>query len=296
MPLYFYDRQDLILNMNYSPYRAAAEGFARSSCVRGIFVALFLSQSALADGLPGESAEASSFELDPALIDSLQFSRVEDNDLQLSDDYDLRTEVSFKLRPTMPKFNREGAYGLNMFGTPTMEIRQSTQRDLFFGEALPDLHDGLSYSAGVRIEHNDETIDSTAFVSSSLLGVSYGRLGKVWYGGVDVNLEQFSDEINGTSKDDVVSLDFTTGRRLGFTGLDAASPLWLLSLQGNFDINDEESSNQLEDSGDWFLNPSLFWQRPGFTFSAQVQVPMQEETFNDDAPDYRLRAIFEKQF
>jgi len=254
-------------------------------------LSLFFTQSVLAE----EVADSGNFELDSALIDTLQFSRVEESEFDIADDYDLRTDISFKLRPALPKFSREGAYGLNMFGTPQMHVKQGSRRDSFFKEALPDLHEGFAYSAGVRIEHNDESIDSTAFVSSSLLGVSYGRIGKVWYGGVDLNLEQFTEEDDGVQKDDVVSLDFTTGRRLGFTGLDAASPLWLLSLQGNFDVADE-GSKDLEDTGDWFLNPSLFWQRPGFTFSAQMQLPMNEEVLDDDAPDYRLRAIFEKQF
>lgn len=244
-----------------------------------------------------EAAETTPFDIGTELIDTLQFSRVDDTEIQSVDnsDYDLRTEVSFRLRPVMPNFSREGAFGLNMFGTPRMEVRQDSTRNLFFNEALPDLHDGFAYSAGVRIEHNDDNADSTAFVSSSLLGVSYGRLGKLWYGGFDVNLEQFADEIAGDTRDDVVSLDVTTGRRLGFTGLGQASPLWLLSLQGNFDIHDEESQDP-EITGGWFLNPSLFWQRPGFTFSAQVQVPMGEELLDNDEPDYRLRAIFEKQF
>ena len=277
------------------------QGVAKVFCAGCAVVALFMSQSVRADvttdALTGSAIDSNTFELDPALLDTLQFSRVEEEDLHLGDDYDLRTEVSFKLRPALPNFSREGAYGLNMFGRPQMEVRQSTTRDLFFGEAIPDLHQGFAYFGGVRIEHNDETIDRTALVSSSLLGVSYGRVGKVWYGGVDLNLEQFADEVGGVERDDVVSFDFTTGRRLGFTGLDAASPLWLLSLQGNFDLHDEESAEQLEDSaGDWYLNPSLFWQRPGFTFSAQVQVPVGDEKFDNDAPDYRLRAIFEKHF
>ena len=206
--------------------------------------------------------------------------------------------MSFKLRPSLPNFSLEGGFGLNLFGRPEMEVTQGTRRDRFFGEAVPDLHDGFSYSAGVRIEHNDESsTDSTSFVSSSLLGVSYGRLGKVWYGGVDLNLEHFTEELQGEERDNVVSLDFTTGRRLGFTGLDASSPLWLLSLQGNFDLYDEEALGREEEAGaDWFLNPSLFWQRPGFTFSAQIQLPVNEEIQDNETPDYRLRAIFEKQF
>jgi len=69
----------------------------------------------------------------------------------------------------------------------------------------------------------------------------------------------------------------------------------MLSVQGNLDL--ESYSNDENESGDWFLNPSLFWQNPGFTFSAQVQVPVEapssDSTIN---PDYRLRAVFEKQF
>ncbi len=273
---------------------AFAAGFA---CVIGC--AIGVSQTALADESSSPESHSGNFELDSALLDTLQFSRVQDSsDLNLHDDYDLRTEVSFKLRPSLPNFSREGAFGLNMFGRPEMEVLQSTRRDLFFGEAVPDIHEGFSYSAGVRIEHNEEaSLDSASFVSSSLLGVSYGRIGKVWYGGIDVNLEQFADEFDGGEREDVVSFDFTTGRRLGFTGLEATSPLWLLSLQGNFDLHDEESIDQeVEGGGDWYLNPSLFWQRPGFTFSAQVQLPVTEEIQDNETPDYRLRAIFEKQF
>jgi len=126
-------------------------------------------QAALAGEKPTMADSPSAFELDPALIDTLQFSRVEGNDLQLTDDYDLRTEVSFKLHPAKPNFSRAGGYGLNMFGTPKMQVRQQSVKDAMFGEAVPDLHEGFAYSAGVRIEHNDESVDSTAFVSSSLL-------------------------------------------------------------------------------------------------------------------------------
>ncbi len=289
--------------MRDQPHSAAVDALRRLARLGGVSAALLFYQVASADTsaptIDINAAESTSFDLDTELIDTLQFSRVDENDIDATDysDYDVRTEVSFRLRPTMPKFSREGAYGLNMFGTPRMEVRQNNARGLFFNEILPDLHEGFAYSAGVRIEHNDDQADSTDLVSSSLLGVSYGRLGKLWYGGFDVNLQQFADEDGGDPRDDVVSLDVTTGLRLGFTGLDAASPLWLLSLQGNFDLHDEESADE-EYKGEWFLNPSLFWQRPGFTFSAQVQVPMPtgEEPVDDDTPDYRLRAIFEKQF
>jgi hypothetical protein len=87
---------------------------------------------------------------------------------------------------------------------------------------------------------------------------------------------------------------------LGFTGLTATSPLWLLSLQGNFDVQETNMGNEPEISSDWYFNPSLFWQHPGFTFSAQMQVPvdMARHTSPDgeQVPDYRLRAVFEKRF
>lgn len=289
-----------LLNLNsLKPSRS------RVALAAGLACALGLNQTAIAEEFNPSYHNSGSFELDPALIDTLQFSRVDDSELHLTDEYDVRTEVSFKLRPSLPNFSREGGFGLNMFGRPQMEVVQGSRRDLFFGEAVPNIHQGFSYSAGVRIEHNDEstidgTSDGTSFVSSSLLGVSYGRLGKVWYGGVDLNLEHFTEELqlHGEERDNVVSLDFTTGRRLGFTGLDATSPLWLLSLQGNFDLYDEETVNRGDDEtgADWYLNPSLFWQRPGFTFSAQLQLPVNEEIQDNETPDYRLRAIFEKQF
>ena len=127
--------------------------------------------------------------------------------------------------------------------------------------------------------------------------MSYGRLGRLWYGGIDVNLEQFVDDQFGAQNTGVLSLDVTTGRRLGFTGLTTHSPLWLLSVQGNFEVSDNSTGEELDADADWFLNPSLFWQQPGFTFSAQMQVPVEFETLDDEGePDYRLRAVFEKQF
>ena len=68
-------------------------------------------------------------------------------------------------------------------------------------------------------------------------------------------------------------------------------------MQGNFGVHDVENSSDLETTREWFLNPSLFWQQPGFTFSAQMQLPVEVETIDSDkAPNYRLRAVFEKQF
>ena len=118
-------------------YHSSAFKSANAACVCGFVAALFLSQSATADVVNGSTAGASSFELDTELLDTLQFSRVEEEDLHLSDEYDLRTELSFKLRPKLPKFSRKGAFGLKLFDQPRVEVSQSSARDLFFGEAIP---------------------------------------------------------------------------------------------------------------------------------------------------------------
>jgi len=211
-----------------------------------------------------------------------------------------QTEFSLSVKPVKPKFSLKNGFGLNsvnVFGDaqPAVAVESGRLGRNKLIESVPDLHDGLAYSAGVKVEHEDEDIDGTAYVSSSLLGLSYGRLGRLWYGGVDVNVEQFVHEADGTESRDVLSVDFTTGRRLGWLGTTSESPLWMLSLQGNLDL--EEHNKDSEELGDWYLNPSLFWENPDFTFSAQVQVPVEAPSAEGTLePDYRLRAVFEKQF
>lgn len=253
----------------------------------------------------------SQFGFNSAELEPLQFTRSDLESLDLhSIDIDKRrydgreliapshqTQFSFKLKPKRPEFSREGAFGLDLFQNPELNVRSQLIGLSRLSDAMSELNDGFEYSASVKVEHEDADIDGTAYVSSSLLGLSYGRLGRLWYGGIDVNLEQFSEDNLGEEQPDVLSLDVTTGRRLGFTGLSSNSPLWLLSVQGNFDMRDEEDRGDLESGADWYLNPSLFWRQPGFTFSAQMQVPVEFENLDDDGePDYRLRAVFEKQF
>jgi len=256
-------------------------------------------------------AEADPFSFDPHELDPIRYTRAEEDSansvntlqhLPVDRPADFpylpqQTAFSFKLKPQLPDFSREGGYGLMLFNSPTLDVRSySAGLDELYGSAA-GLHDGFEYSAGVRLEHEDIKIDGTAYVSSSLLGLSYGRLGRLWYGSIDVNLEQFSGDGFGGSASDVLSLDVTTGRRFGFSGLDADSPLWMLSVQGNLDVNEWEDNDDLEASSNWFINPSLFWQQPDFTFSAQMQVPLEFETLDDKGvPDYRLRAVIEKQF
>ncbi len=248
--------------------------------------------------MENEQQPATAFQLKSMDLDTIRFTRAAGAADSVPHIPDHQTEFSFRLKPNRPDFSRQGGYGLSMFGTPRMVINNGLPGQHKQADLIPDLHDGFGYSAGIRIEHDDEDIDGTAYVSSSLLGISYGRLGRVWYGGVDVNLEQFSSAYPGDEQPDVLSLDFTTGRRLKWTGLTDTSPLWLLSLQGSVDMLDRANDNeQLESQGDWYLNPSLFWQQPGFTFSAQVQLPVDTRFDRDsEAPDYRLRAVFEKQF
>ncbi len=251
------------------------------------------------------------FAFNPSELDSIRFTRsksapvgIRATDEEAQKHLDGRhnfltrqTEFSFKLKPKMPNFSREGAYGFDLFEEPRLDVNSRLLGPYRHNDTISELNDGLVYSAGIRIEHEDEDIDGTAYVSSSMLGLSYGRLGRLWYGGIDVNLEQFDDDYYGGEQPDVLSLDVTTGRRLGFTGLSDNSPLWLLSVQGNFDILDETGGDAVDARTDWYLNPSLFWQQPGFTFSAQMQLPVEFETLDDAGePDYRLRAVFEKQF
>ena len=269
--------------------------------------ALLAPTSVLADDSPDEVPAP--FALDPAELDPIRFTRLPDESasvpMRAAERSARRTEVSFSLAPGRPDFSREGAYGLGMLfgGSPQIALEKAPPAP---GTVAADaaagvpslLNDGLRYSAGVRIEHEDADIDGTAYVSSSLLGLSYGRLGRLWYGGIDVALEQFADERHGEEQPDILSLDVTTGRRLGITGLGADAPLWLLSLQGDFDLLDAEADALGQEAeAAWYLNPSLFWEHPGFTFSAEMQVPVERALAPDDEePDYRLRAVFEKRF
>lgn len=253
------------------------------------------------------SDKASPFGFDSAEIESIQFTRSKQSSLALSADgaadridrqttsLSRQTEFSFKLKPKKSDAVGTSSFGLGLLSDSQMEVNSRTLGFSGIVPTISELNDGLAYSAGLKFEQEDAEIDGTAYVSSSQLGLSYGRLGRLWYGGIDVNLEQFADGFYGREQPDVLSLDVTTGRRLGFTGLSTHSPLWLLSVQGNFDMHNTDDI--VEGRGDWYLNPSLFWKQPGFTFSAQMQVPIEFETLNADGePDYRLRAIFEKQF
>ena len=249
----------------------------------------------------GADGTGVAFDFSDSDFDTIQYSRLADSDTSNDDSIlqyaDRQTEFSLSVKPAKPKFSLKTGFGLNSFSQAqhAVEVESGLLGKNRLVDGIPDIHDGFAYSAGVKVEHEDADIDGTAYVSSSLLGLSYGRLGRMWYGGVDVNIEQLKGA-QGQEAQDLLKVDFTTGRRLEFTGTSSDSPLWMLSLQGNLDLQDI-SDDKLESRGDWYLNPSLFWQQPGFTFSAQVQVPVEAPSSDGTIePDYRLRAIFEKQF
>ncbi len=257
-----------------------------------------------------DSSESTNpFGFDSAEIGSIQFTRSNPDSLSLdagsasgglersTSTSSRQTEFSFKLKPKSADAPAHAGSGLGFFSDTQMEVNSRVLDFSGISSTISELNEGLAYSAGLKFEQEDVDIDGTAYVSSSLLGLSYGRLGRLWYGGIDVNLEQFANDFYGSEQPDVLSLDVTTGRRLGITGLSINSPLWLLSVQGNFDMNDTLNRRSNDGKGEWSLNPSLFWKQPGFTFSAQMQVPIEFETLDAyGEPDYRLRAVFQKQF
>ena len=214
------------------------------------------------------------------------------------------TQFRFKLSPGKFDFSLAGGFGLGgVFSNPEIAFSSSTRDRFSIDRNLPQLHDGLSYSAGIdiehEIEHEIEHLSDNAYVSSGQLGLNYGRMGRVWYNGVDLSFHQSASLSDTSIRNEVMSFDLTAGRRLGITGISQEDPLWLLSLRGDFDINntdgvfvDESSAN-----GHWYLNPTLFWDRPGFRFAAQLELPIDEGTLRDfEPPDYKLRAVIEKSF
>lgn len=247
------------------------------------------------------AAQPAKYSLTPNEMRSLGFSA----DFVRLRGEEQRTGFQFRLSPGKFDFSLAGGFGLGaVFANPEFELSNSSVDRYAIDEHLPQIHEGLSYSAGIQIEHENAHISDTAYVSSGQLGVNYGRMGRVWYNGVDVIFEQSAADLvdGGQFKNETVSFDLTAGRRLGLTGVGADDPFWLLSLRGDFDIEDEAGSSvgEVTREGDWFLNPSLFWDRPGFRFAAHLELPLGEDVLRDledfEPPDYKLRAVIEKSF
>ena len=136
---------------------------AVSTVLCGMLATPLLAQAQNLDlATPGmvESGDINPFHFDSNIIDTIQFSRVETTDQTLR--YaERQTEFSLSLKPAMPKFSLENGFGLNMFShaQPAVEIESGRLGRNRLVESIPDLHNGFAYSAGVKVEHEDEDID-----------------------------------------------------------------------------------------------------------------------------------------
>lgn len=196
------------------------------------------------------------------------------------------TEISFRLSPSRG-FYQPGqvprAYALDA------SSRRIGDDELY---ELPRPDTGFSYRASLRVA--DEQDASLPALNGHSMGLSYGAYRSDWYHGVDFNLAAMSGQ-QSQSADSQWSLGYTAGRRFTAPMLGGA-PMWLLSLRGDFDDGVTQELEANNEYGDWFLTPSLFWERPDFTLSAGVEVPVTPlESTSEDA-DYRIRATFQHRF
>ena len=163
---------------------------------------------------------------------------------------------------------------------------------------MQDISQGFAYSASLDIENVNDVVDESQIVSSSQLGVHYGRLGSVNYSGVDLGFRRFNErEYSYEQNDkDLWSLGVTTGRRFSLTGLDQNDPLWTVSLRGQFSlIEDSEDKVRLDDHL-WFFSPGLHWQHDSFELSADLLMPFMNSGETEEETDYRIRAKIQKRF
>lgn len=176
------------------------------------------------------------------------------------------------------------------------------------GEArMQDIHHGFSYSAGIALDHDNETLTGddefpgdAHFISSRQLGIHYGRLGSVNYSGVDLSFRQFKDaaESSASERDDkeLWSLGVTTGRRFALTGLDNNDPIWTVSLRGQFNLIDKPNDTVAVENQQWYLSPGLHWENNSFRMSADVLMPFMQSGEYEEETDYRIRAKIQKRF
>lgn len=176
------------------------------------------------------------------------------------------------------------------------------------GEArMQGIHHGFSYSAGIALDHQEETpasgeefLGDSHFISSRQLGIHYGRLGSVNYSGVDLSFRQFKDKAENSisERDDkeLWSLGVTTGRRFALTGLDTSDPIWTVSLRGQFNLIDKPNDAVVVENQQWYLSPGLHWESNSFQMSADVLMPFLQSGEYEEETDYRIRAKIQKRF
>jgi len=163
---------------------------------------------------------------------------------------------------------------------------------------MQDISQGFAYSASLDIENINDVVDESQIVSSSQLGVHYGRLGSVNYSGVDLGFRRFNEtehsyEVNDK---DLWSLGVTTGRRFALTGLDRNDPLWTVSLRGQFSLIEDNNDNVRLDDHLWFFSPGLHWRHDSFELSADLLMPFMNSGETEVETDYRIRAKIQKRF
>ena len=133
---------------------------------------LVVSSCAWASDITGRaSIDSDPFEFNPAELDPIRFTRSKvdrssnrQSDLPEQSVYQSRephaaarrTEFSFKLKPKLPDFSREGGYGLELFTEPRLDIQSRLMGPARLGDAIPEINDGFAYSAGLRIEHEND--------------------------------------------------------------------------------------------------------------------------------------------
>lgn len=198
------------------------------------------------------------------------------------------TEISFRLSPGRDAM-ASGAYR----GKSPLSLDASSRRiadDELYELPRPDT--GFSYRASLRMA--DEQGDSLSTLNGHSMGLSYGAYRSDWYHGVDFNVAGLAQQ-QSQGADSQWSLGYTAGRRFSAPML-GGTPMWLLSLRGDFDDGVSQDLEARNEYGDWFLTPSLFWERPDFTLSAGVELPVTPLESTTDDTDYRIRATFQHRF
>ena len=201
--------------------------------------------------------------------------------------------------------SESAADGSNLYRLSSLEQQiDVSDIDGEFQILLPQ--SGVNYSTHLKLAIDaqqqaaaDKQSRGDVSLVSSLYQVGYGEQLSSWYGGVNLSVEQFNGDYQ-REEGDLWSVGLYAGSRFALTGLDADAPLWLLSLQGEYDeaYFDDNQSSTYAARGNWFLTPGVHWVADGFSLTAAVQVPLDSRRDNTDldAPDYRLRADFERRF
>ena len=196
--------------------------------------------------------------------------------------------------------DREGLYRLGTV-TPIATLGAFDQ----FKLVKPQF--GVAYSTSINFSPTnrqnqqsagDETPQGDISVVSRLYEIGFGEQRDQWYSGINLSLEQFESDYE-LQEGDLWQLGFTAGGRISLTGLGEDAPLWLLSLNGEYDqyAFKDASLDELINRGIWYVTPAVYWTTNNFSLSAGLQMPL--DLLRGDAeedPNYRIRANFNRRF